>query len=245
MDGASLPPHKAAALKKQSERQRVERVANKVFQITELAEKIFLFLPPRDILVNVQRVSRRFKAVIDGSELAQQALFNKPIGNIQLQRVACYKRSTCNGFWELSTEQNAYCRDVATGQYCFMTHPLVRQIQEDNVGLEKRARYRNASWRRQLAFQPPVSYVLVLDCQSDEYEVHGGELGITVEQIAECFTKAVREEEAYFDGLTWRDSEAWLDKPAIELLEEIQDGIKANQPTALQSWCTNGTHRHQ
>ncbi|KAI0836061.1 hypothetical protein F5Y06DRAFT_305653 [Hypoxylon sp. FL0890] len=47
----------------------------KVFNITELLELILLNVKPRDILVNVQKVSKRWKEVIEGSYKIQQALF--------------------------------------------------------------------------------------------------------------------------------------------------------------------------
>ncbi|KAI7234311.1 hypothetical protein KC330_g4906 [Hortaea werneckii] len=48
-----------------------------VWDISELLEHILLQLPMRDLLL-AQRVSRRFKAVIDSSDKIQQALFFKP-----------------------------------------------------------------------------------------------------------------------------------------------------------------------
>ncbi|KAI1207710.1 uncharacterized protein F4807DRAFT_462513 [Annulohypoxylon truncatum] len=51
----------------------------KVFQDTKILEGILLYLNNRDILVNAHRVSRRWKAVIEGSAKIQCNLFLQPI----------------------------------------------------------------------------------------------------------------------------------------------------------------------
>jgi hypothetical protein len=48
--------------------------ATKVFNIPELVESIIAFIPPREILAHVQRVSRTWKTIVDDSPLLQQRL---------------------------------------------------------------------------------------------------------------------------------------------------------------------------
>jgi hypothetical protein len=50
-----------------------------VFGFPHLAEKILLHMRIKDLLVNAQRVSKQWKAVIDSSTRLQQALFFKPL----------------------------------------------------------------------------------------------------------------------------------------------------------------------
>ncbi|KAI1136525.1 hypothetical protein F5Y05DRAFT_391575 [Hypoxylon sp. FL0543] len=66
---------------------KMSTAQEKVFGTTELLERIILDIEPRDILVNVQRVSKRFKDVIDGSCKIQQVispflLLSDPYGRI-------------------------------------------------------------------------------------------------------------------------------------------------------------------
>lgn len=115
-----IPPHRAAALRKEaytrlgplvSEAETAHQLpsrtfsehtadtlqATRTFAIVELAERIFLELPPRDILVNIQRTSKQFQAVVEGSTPIQQALFFKPITDVKLKWVNCTE--DCNEQW--------------------------------------------------------------------------------------------------------------------------------------------------
>lgn len=59
----------------------------RVFGIAELAQAIFLELPPQEIMVNIQRVNRQFQEVVLGSKPIQQALFFEPLTTEGLQYV--------------------------------------------------------------------------------------------------------------------------------------------------------------
>lgn len=55
-----------------------QTAASKVLQIPELFEQILRELPQRDILLNVQRTCRAWKAVVDTSPPIQRRLFFAP-----------------------------------------------------------------------------------------------------------------------------------------------------------------------
>ncbi|KAK5715313.1 hypothetical protein LTR17_016829 [Elasticomyces elasticus] len=58
---------------------------SELFGIAELLEMLFLGLSMRDVLCNVQRTCRTWKAVVDNSSPIQQALFLKPVTSMRLR----------------------------------------------------------------------------------------------------------------------------------------------------------------
>lgn len=225
--------------------------AEKVFSIFELAEQIFLDLPPRDILVNIQRTSKQFQAVVDGSRSLQQALFFEPISSIRLQVARCYKRSRCEGRWMLSTLKNPYC-GTKGDSYCIWIHPMIGKIRENDPDYEARCTFTKASWRRQLVAQPSISSCALIDDDvggvvDDEEEVvfAANSKGMLVSEIAKLCTGFARERNIYMDGLAYRyldESWAWHHLPAGELLEEIRASLDHHDGDAINRWCESGGH---
>jgi hypothetical protein len=225
------------------------RPAEKVFNIVELAEHIFLDLPPRDILVNIQRTCKQFKAVVEGSGPLQQALFFEPISPIRLQLARCNKRSRCSSKWMLSTLGDAYCFTEGDS-YCVWIHPLFGRIKENDPRYEARCTYVNASWRRQLVSQPAIYSCALVDdddiwVSEDEVVTTANPKGMLVSEIAKLCTGLKRKRHVYMDGLAYRyldQSWAWHHLPAGELLEELHASLEHHDGEAINRWCESEGH---
>jgi hypothetical protein len=57
---------------------KLDPASNRVVRVTELLEKIMLYLPLKDLLVRVQRVNKYFRSTIHGSIHLRRALFLEP-----------------------------------------------------------------------------------------------------------------------------------------------------------------------
>ncbi|KAI1808616.1 hypothetical protein F4811DRAFT_569424 [Daldinia bambusicola] len=130
-----------------------------VFGVAELLGIVLSFLGNRDLLVNVQRVSKRWRDVIQASPMIQKSLFLRPTltpwAPHQVYTINCLCTaiipvtftilSVGGGTWRyimpyvhLSTEARAQC----------WTFEFIRKWFVDN-----------ASWRRMLVSQPPIKTV--------------------------------------------------------------------------------------
>ncbi|GIZ41427.1 hypothetical protein CKM354_000473100 [Cercospora kikuchii] len=221
--------------------------AEKVFSIFELAQHIFLDLPPRDILVNIQRTCKQFQAIVAGSKPLQQALFLEPISNIKLQLAACSRRYRCGGKWILSTERNWGCRDNKAS-HCIWIHPLIHRIEENDPKFEARCTYVKASWRKQLASQPPMSECVLLDdddamARDDNYVKAENPKGMLFSQIAKLCTGYARKNHILVEGVGGYDW-AWENMPAGELLEGIRASAHHHDDYSDCNWCGSGGHCH-
>jgi hypothetical protein len=124
-----------------------------IFLIPEIIEAILARLPPRDLLVNAQRVNHTWNAIIKSSPRIQQALFFESLSrnsnwepemNPLLEHAFPPwfqdpgKDDDIDQFWKLGAE-------------CFMTLDW-------NSSGKKRAAYarKEASWRWMLPVQPPA-----------------------------------------------------------------------------------------
>jgi hypothetical protein len=141
--------------------------ATRVFAVTELAEAIFLELPVRQILVNVQRVCRQWKAVVDGSTPLQQALFFKPTTTEPLSLV----ENRQFPYWESKNFKTADPGGTERKRH-LAELPVITQIVHDHQELLKitALSYPNASWRRMLLTQPPIN-----TCNVSIWQFSGGE----------------------------------------------------------------------
>ena len=214
---------------------------NSAFAITEIAERIFLELPPREILVSIQRTCRQFKAVVDGSKPLQQALFFEPITKTQLKRVFWTR-------WGIDEDDGLACVNNDSRSHCILAHPLLDKVINGDSTTEAYCRYAGASWRRQLAFQPPVKHILVI---MDEFGIGEDELkadsvmqGIIVGQVAKMFTENVREYGGYIEGLDCWKQNAFQDMPAKRLLEEVNIGAEVSRAEEQFAWCGAMDHHH-
>lgn len=155
---------------------------NAVLLTTELLENVLEQLPMRDLLL-AQRVCRKWKAVIEGSEYMQQLLFFQP-GKAKF----CWKYNDSDDVsrsenlvrveaeYQLLDEEAATTRLYDEGEF----NPLVFNQQSDDVipywesaqesgnafaeflpqfG-HKSWSYKQASWRRMLVTQPPATYMV-------------------------------------------------------------------------------------
>ncbi|KAK4616240.1 hypothetical protein CLAFUW4_09927 [Fulvia fulva] len=155
--------------------------AQRVFGIFELAEAIFLEMPPRDILLD-QRVSRTWQSTIIESTPLQQATFNKPIPS---------QWYTFGGNEIAGEEHSMYQRS-------FFHHPLLDTVVDGHFHKSTAEKKREiltrpeASWTRQLLTQPPISGCVLLverlrDYRTYEKEFHlsdqdGVRLGIAAQK---------------------------------------------------------------
>ena len=189
---------------------------NRALAITEVAERIFLELPPREILVAIQRTCRHFKAVVDGSKLLQQALLFEPI-------------------------LEPHVKSVNT--FCFLAHPLLEKMVENDTAVKARCHHASASWRRQLAFQPPLKYLAVMDEKCPTYDSEASNSWTTVGQVAKVFSKQCRE--WTLGGLKYPKFDAFRDMPAKQLLEELKRGAETSRSTEQFAWCGEEEHDHR
>ena len=129
----------------------------------------------RDLLVNVQRTCKQWKAVLDGSRKLQQAMFFQPI-----------------------TDQGVHyhSNSLVDNPSRVIAHPFIQDLETEH--LHDKYKYSksaglwrpDASWRRQLVSQPPASQ-LTVHVRSDMelyrcgcgHQVYASELGITWEDI--------------------------------------------------------------
>lgn len=108
--GKAKPPESSAqrterrknARKKADMKKLKVSAVTRVFSIAELAQAIFLELPPQEIMVNIQRVNHQFQAVVLGSTPIQQALFFKPLATEGLQFVKSLDENR-GGSWREET----------------------------------------------------------------------------------------------------------------------------------------------
>ena len=129
----------------------------RVFSIAEVVENIFLELCCRDLLCNVQRICKSWKAIVDDSTPLQEALFNKPIQGPQLLWFGK------KGEWLTYAEE--------TKHYRIAEHPLITMAGEYMLGFETdnfkyhprltAIRRPEASWRNCLVTQPPITALRV------------------------------------------------------------------------------------
>lgn len=162
--------------------EQAESASQRVWALPELAELIFLELPPREILVNVQRTCRQWKAVVDGSTAAQQALFFKPISDQRLHYEAWNDEE--DAYPGLTTQETLEgARPVAspisfTGRGCWCR---LREIMS-RPGMD----HPNASWKRQLLTQPPLAGCSVWRAYGPFWrvvEIEGAESGMMAAQL--------------------------------------------------------------
>ncbi|KAK4500367.1 hypothetical protein PRZ48_008556 [Zasmidium cellare] len=121
---------------------------DQVFSTPELAEMVFMELPPSQILAKLLRVCRQWNAVIEGSIRIQQALFFKPISGPYLQSIP----RTTHRYW--FKENNISADQIL----CF--HPAyIRLLSELRSKVMRPKSFHNAgaSWRRSLLSQPNVN----------------------------------------------------------------------------------------
>lgn len=151
---------------------------------TELLENILKFLPMRDLLL-VQRVSRKWSAVITQSTLLQQMLFFAP-KQTEFRWECEVKHEGPRRKWPRKVDRTYVLPEVRpkgvarlilmdNGQLNPLLFSCVENIWEKDGdesyilalprfnSLHLALSYPEASWRRMLVSQPPVDYCVILD----------------------------------------------------------------------------------
>jgi hypothetical protein len=132
---------------------QLSTAVGQALSIPELLELILLQLPPQDLLLNAQRVNRRFREVIAGSILLQRALFFHPAptdSDTAPEFNPLLKRSFPG--WFKDKRFAAASRSETFKQLNW------------NKSKTKTAAYarKNASWRRMLVAQPPATALYIV-----------------------------------------------------------------------------------
>ncbi|EME39573.1 hypothetical protein DOTSEDRAFT_75287 [Dothistroma septosporum NZE10] len=159
--------------------------------------KIFVHLPMRDILVNIQRTCRLWRNVVRDTDKVQKALFLKPIsqkGLIYMSEAEAKKGAGWLGRVGKSAE--------------IFEHPLatrgdtaLRKYYIANIG--GRA---EASWRRMLISQPPMKAVIAsqwVNGEQIEKFIVAKSVGITLGEVVEAF----HERNVFY--VTFQGYQAW------------------------------------
>ncbi|KAF2212830.1 hypothetical protein CERZMDRAFT_97330 [Cercospora zeae-maydis SCOH1-5] len=157
-----------------NETQHNKPAFDNLFGVLELAEAVFLELPPQQILVNVQRVCRRWQDIVTASLPIQQALFFRPIGMqgpIHFMKVS---GEQYGGSWV--SPQGSRC------PFQIYEHPLVAPLLLHEQQPTRAMDRPEASWRRQLLTQPPVRAVTI-NVGSDNVTLYAGLEGVTMGNV--------------------------------------------------------------
>ncbi|KAK3629326.1 hypothetical protein LTR56_018101 [Elasticomyces elasticus] len=118
---------------------------SELFGIAELLEMVFLGLSMRDVLCNVQRTCRTWKAVVDSSLPIQQALFLKPITSMRLR---------CDD----DAAQDAWSDgDQSIPQPIIFEHPFMTLLFDyADKAFSIRTNHPTGSWTKCLIAQPAI-----------------------------------------------------------------------------------------
>ncbi|KXT01132.1 hypothetical protein AC578_10896 [Pseudocercospora eumusae] len=142
-----------------------------VFSKREIFETILLELRIQQVLVVALRVCREWKEMIDSSPRLQEALYFKPLPNpVEPRGEHFYEKGTQGGNAIIVTENPLLrrARRIVEDYHRF-SHMKGRTGESTNQYSRRKARQKalirpQASWRRMLAFQPPV---LNIDVEHD------------------------------------------------------------------------------
>jgi hypothetical protein len=166
-------------------------------EIVELLEHILLHLPQRDLLL-AQRVCRRWHAVINASKHIQRALYFLPLppANSTSSQPASNPllASAFAGYFKFLAWEEFTSTYTSTwaSMLLYSTEKRWQQrfIQEE------------ASWRRMLVTQPPVSHVDIVDQRiAPDYEDCFAEAGAHNEEGVRMGELLLLEENKYTHGL--------------------------------------------
>jgi hypothetical protein len=108
-----------------------------VLSIPELAESIFLLLPPKDLLLSARRVSKAWQNLITHSPILQRALCFRPGSRRRLDKLIHGTKQA------RSSLINPFANIISLAQPCSPAFA-----------------YRDASWRHMLVTQAPVPMYL-------------------------------------------------------------------------------------
>lgn len=129
-------------------------MGNDVFAIPELAEKILLNLPIKELLANAQRVCKSWHTIIEHSPRLQQALFFSPLpgGLLKLLFLGSGRKALR---WTEDPSDHRYHKVLANP---FNKYLRELGVYSGNIDKRKEAFLReDASWRRMLVCQPPTN----------------------------------------------------------------------------------------
>ncbi|TKA70606.1 hypothetical protein B0A55_06712 [Friedmanniomyces simplex] len=156
----------------------------------ELLETIILHLPLRDILV-LQRVSKQWQAVIQGSRKVKRALFLEPSGDVKLKTYKTPEWRTTQGrIWRGKMLLNPLIR-------CFSTRDEAKiSIGQHDYALPRGTSHpfslstaSVASYQGMALFHPPVQRILpecgIYGMASYDMIINKNELGVTIGDLAE------------------------------------------------------------
>lgn len=142
-------------------------------QVVELLELILLNLPMRELLLS-QRVCRRWKDVITGSQALQRALYFLPEPDVECHSPSFTGKPISSYFRPNRLLEDAFWNQFdippVSDESC-IPHQKLRCYCSATVRLRTFAaewhesmKYEEASWRRMLITQPPVCSVSVDSC---------------------------------------------------------------------------------
>lgn len=147
-----------------------------VLDLPEVAEAIFLQLDVCDVIVAVTRTCKQWKAIVEGSTKLQQLLFSKPISSNLLQYFDDHTQypQDITGRWSTSADD--------FGIHKIFSHPLLTFMSDwhswDDLNWEA-IRRPEASWKKALATQPPVSKIAFEWCE----HVAENDAGVTLDEL--------------------------------------------------------------
>ncbi|KAI1659565.1 hypothetical protein F4813DRAFT_401558 [Daldinia decipiens] len=155
--------------------------SDRVFAVPELLENILSRVNKTDLLVNMQRVSKHWKAVIEASPEFQKALFFRASS----RSMDPYKRylknlklaSVAKPFFSVALWQRNESEDKP------FSHVWMRDIVWwFDSDIRQKWLFENASWRRMYVSQPPIKR-LHWQIERDDQENHGLSLPGTIAEF--------------------------------------------------------------
>lgn len=124
-------------------------ISGQDIEYNKIMEAMLLLVPPRDLLVNAMRVSKRWLTIIEKSERLQQALFLRPLPG----PLVLYIDNGKNGFWS-ANKYNGFASLVFNNPFL----DLICERQKSKIGSEEWSILQRvgASWKRMLICQPSI-----------------------------------------------------------------------------------------
>lgn len=185
-----------------------------LFGVLELAEAIFLELPPQQILANIQRVCSKWRDIVAASMPIQQALFFRPIGNQGPLQFVESPGEQYGGSWVSSLGSRCLFpihEHVLVGPLLLLERKPGRAIDRPE-----------ASWRQQLLTQPPVRAVTV-NVGSGNVKVDGGLAGVTMGNIWDATHLCPPGSLSIGNWSSWKGySNEWRNKSASHALKALK-----------------------
>ncbi|KAI1396023.1 hypothetical protein F4819DRAFT_491935 [Hypoxylon fuscum] len=150
----------------------VPTASQKVFKITELLEMIIYKIRDQpDIMINKQRVSKNWKAVIKGSTIIQEFLFQKGIISPAVTKLYCSDMNYRKNFHLYRILPDMFSMILYNdAMYHLFNKTVASWDLKDLLPVDRRIRLfaENASWRTMHVAQPPIKKLHWLIKRTDE-----------------------------------------------------------------------------